>query len=69
MNVIAIDWVRRNLPGVGRTVCWVAPDNAASVKNVLAAGYRDSGEARTTRFLLPTPHDKEMRKYVHAVGR
>lgn len=69
MTALAADHARRHLPGVERAVCWIADDNAASIKNVLAAGYHDTGETRTARLALPAPYEKTMRKFVLDIER
>lgn len=69
MIALAAEQARRLLPGVERAVCWVSAENPASVKNVFAAGYGDTGETRAARFALPMPHDKTMRKFVLNLDR
>jgi len=64
MLVLATDYIRQRMPLSKTAVCWVAEDNLASIRNVVRAGYFDTGRTRETHFLSPTSHFQKMRKFI-----
>lgn len=64
MLVLATDYVRQRMPLSKSAVCWVAESNFASIRNIVRAGYFDTGRVRETRFHSPTSHIQKMRKFI-----
>lgn len=66
---LAAEYIRDSFPRAQNAICWVADDNTASIKNVIAAGYVDTGDRRTTTFMAPAPHTKIMRRFARPIAR